>query len=230
MRYAIYFVPEFDTALARFGATWLGRDIESGRAVAQPPVHGFDAGALSALTAEPRRYGFHATLKPPFALAQGRNEAQLLDAVAHLACMETVFTLPSLRLAAISRFLALVPAAPCPRINALADSCVAALDDFRAPPSEGELTRRRAADLTAAQDALLVRWGYPYVFDEYRFHMTLTNSLEAAARERLMPVLNALADPVANRPVPVTSLSVVVEPSPGCDFVLLARVPLRTPR
>ena len=230
MRYAIYFVPEPDTALARFGAAWLGRDIESGHAVAQPPVSGFDAGVLHALTAEPRRYGFHATLKPPFALAPGRTEAQLLDAVAHLANTDAAFALPSLRLAAIGRFLALVPAAACPRINALADSCVAALDAFRAPPSEGELARRRAARLTAAQDALLVRWGYPYVFDEYRFHMTLTNSLEATMRERLMPVLNALAEPVASRPAPVASLSVAAEPSPGSDFVLLKRVPLRTPR
>ncbi|MGE0092949.1 MAG: DUF1045 domain-containing protein [Alphaproteobacteria bacterium] len=230
MRYAIYFIPESDTALAHFGASWLGRDVESNRAVAQAPVPGFDSGALSALTAEPRRYGFHATLKPPFALAQGRTEAQLLDAVAHLASTDMTFALPPLRLAAIGRFLALAPAMPHPRINALADSCVAALDEFRAPPSESELTRRRAARLTAAQDALLVRWGYPYVFDEYRFHMTLTGSLDATTRERLMPVLNALAEQVANRPVPVASLSVVVEPSQGDDFVLLKRVPLRMPR
>ena len=101
--------------MARFGAAWLGRDIESGHAVAQLPVSGFDAGALNALTAEPRRYGFHATLKPPFALAPGRTEAQLLDAVAHLANIDAAFALPSLRLAAIGRFLALVPAAACPR-------------------------------------------------------------------------------------------------------------------
>lgn len=230
MRYAIYFIPERDTALARFGAAWLGRDVDSGHAVAQPPVPGFDAGALSALTAAPRRYGFHATLKPPFALAQRRTEAQLLDAVAHLASTDTAFALPPLRLAAIGRFLALVPATSDPRINTLADSCVATLDEFRAPSSESELARRRAARLTPAQDALLVRWGYPYVFDEYRFHMTLTGSLEATTRVRLMPVLNALAEPAACRPVSIASLSVVVEPSPGGDFVLLKRVPLRMPR
>lgn len=227
MRYAIYFLPEPEGDLARFGATWLGRDMESQREVAQPSISGLDAETLSAYTAEPRRYGFHATLRPPFALARGVTEARLLDVVARLADAVLVFMLPPLRLSAIGRFLALVPAMPCSHITALADSCVTTLDEFRAPPSETEFARRRAAGLTARQDALLVRWGYPYVFDEYRFHMTLTGGLETTVRGRLMPILNAVVETIANRPVPVTSLSVVVEPSPGSNFVLLTRVPLR---
>ena len=66
---------------------------------------------------------------------------------------------------------------PSAALQALADACVEQLDRFRAPPSDAELARRRRASLTPRQDAMLVRWGYPYVFDTWFFHMTLTRRL-----------------------------------------------------
>jgi len=227
MRYALYFVPQSSTPLARIGAAWLGCDLEAGRAVDLPPVPGFDPGILATLTAEPRRYGLHATLKPPFALADGHDEAALLDAVAALAAGQDAFHLPSLRLAAIGRFLALVPDEKCAAIHALADACVEALDAFRRPADARELERRRASGLTARQDAHLLRWGYPYVFDEYRFHITLTGKLDDAARARVTPVLEERFEPALNRPVPVCDLCVAVEPASGAEFRLLRRIPLR---
>src|SRR6266436_2078374 len=74
-RYAIYFVPAPDTALYRFGAGALGYDCFTGADMATLDTLPVDAGAWRELTREPRRYGFHATLKAPFRLAEGRTEA-----------------------------------------------------------------------------------------------------------------------------------------------------------
>ena len=59
----------------------------------------------------------------------------------------------------------------------MAGACVRDLDEFRAPAGEAELARRRKAGLSARQEALLTQWGYPYVFEEFRFHLTLSGRL-----------------------------------------------------
>ena len=228
MRYAIYFVPEPDTDLALFGAAWLGRDIESGRALDRPAAPGFTSRQIDAITAAPRRYGFHATLKPPFHLREGRAEDALLEAAERFALSQAAFVGPKPKLAAIGRFLALVPEEPCEAIDRLAGACVEHFDGFRRPASEQENARRREANLTPRQDALLSRWGYPYVFDEFRFHMTLTAELDAATRGRIAPVLETMASPVLRVPLAFRSLTVVVEPEPGGAFMLRRRYPLRS--
>jgi putative phosphonate metabolism protein len=221
-RFAIYWAPRPGSPLAAFGAEWLGRDAEDGRAMPQPAVPD-----IARMTAEPRRYGFHATLKPPFALAEGCDEAALLDAVASLAITIDVLALPPLQLDAIGRFLALVPSAPAPDVERLAASCVARLDRFRAPLSPDELARRRQARLTPAQDALLQRWGYPYVFEEYRFHLTLTGPLTPEERAAIEPVLVRRTAPLYVAPVRVEDLVVFVEEGAGAPFRVRARFPLR---
>jgi putative phosphonate metabolism protein len=229
VRYAIYFIPEPRSELARFGAAWLGRDVETGRVCMQPAVSGFAPDALAALTAEPRRYGLHGTLKPPVALAAGCTETEFLAAVEDFAAKREGFDLPPLQLASIGRFLALVPSMSCPAVNALADACLEALDKFRRPPDAHELERRRVGGLTAKQDGYLLRWGYPYVSDEYRFHITLTGRLDNATREQLMLVLDGMLAPLARRAVPVNNLCVAVEVELGGNFSLLRRFPLRKP-
>jgi hypothetical protein len=105
---------------------------------------------------------------------------------------------------------------------------VESLDRFRRPADAREVERRRAGGLNAKQDAYLLRWGYPYVFDEYRFHITLTGRLDDGARERLIPFLEHTASPMAGVPVPVVDLCVVVEREANGDFTLLKRFPLRS--
>jgi len=133
-RYAIYYAPAPDSALARFGHSWLGYDVETGRPVEQPAITGVDSQRLAEITAEPRRYGFHATLKPPFALAPGRNGAELAAALAAFAARRAAVRAPPLVLAAISGFWALVPSQPCKSLTHLAAACVQHFDAFRAPP------------------------------------------------------------------------------------------------
>lgn len=227
MRYAVYFIPELDTPLHRIGSRWLGRDIEKGQGVSPISVPGLDGGFLNTITAEPRRYGLHSTIKPPFRLVDGRSEADLCDAVMAFADRHEPTDLPSLHLAELNGFIALRPKQDCTAINAIAKACVEELDDFRRPVDLNELKRRRAAGLTARQEALLQRWGYPYVFDEFRFHITLTGRLRDSQRARVMPVIEKVFESVVNQPVLVRDLCVAVEPAPGAAFRLLRRFPLR---
>lgn len=225
-RYALYYAPGPGTPLAAFGASWLGRDADTGNAVAQPSLPGLAPEVLFELTREPRRYGFHATLKPPFALAGGATEAGLLAAVASFARSQAAFALPPLELISLDGFLALVPTAPSPPLDGLARDCVVAFDDFRALPGAAELARRRQAGLSLRQEGLLARWGYPYVLDEYRCHLTLTRRLRPEEAAILRPALEPLAAPLCREPAVIDALSVFRELSPGAPLTVLARFPL----
>lgn len=225
-RYAVYYAPEPGTALESFGASWLGRDL-MGKPVPRPMVEGVSAMELAALTASPRRYGFHGTLKPPFRLAEGRTETELEAALTALSWRLSIFRLPPLILASLGPFLALVPGQPCREILNLANECVTELDLFRAPPDPAERAKRMAAGLTPRQQALLDRWGYPYVFDEFRFHLTLTGPIEASERrDRVALSLQPLLASVTCEPEPVRSLCLLVEPWPGAPLELAKRFPL----
>lgn len=224
MRYALYFAPPPDHALHRLGSAWLGRDAATGAAVAQPAT-GLAAEHLAAITASPRRYGLHATLAPPFALAEGCDAAGLAAAVSALAGrLAPVELMP--RLGLIEGFCALLPVGPVPAVDALAQACVELADPFRARPGATELARRRAAGLTARQDALLQRWGYPYLLDEYRFHMTLSERLPEAGRPAVQAALQRHFAPLLGRPLALDTLSLFVEPAAGDPFVLREQFPL----
>lgn len=221
-RAALYWAPETADPLHARGSAWLGRDAAAGTALAQPAVDGLD---LAALTADPRGYGLHATLKPPFRLAQG-HDALLADAAA-FAAATAPFDLPPLAVHDLDGFLALRETAPCLALHAFADACVAALDAHRAPSTEAEIARRRPDRLTAAQRENLMRWGYPYVFGEWRFHVTLTRRLDAAEKAVLMPAVTRFLGDAPARARRVDALSVFVQPEPGAPFTIAARLPLR---
>lgn len=226
-RLALYFAPEPGSMLQRLGAAILGRDAESGEYVRQPVVPGLEPARFAELTASPRRYGLHATLKAPFRLAAGRGEPELLDAVCGFARRSRSFTIGGLRLERLGTFLALVSDGFHPEIGALADACVMEFDVFRAPPRPEELERRRVAGLSPGQEAMLQRWGYPYAMDEFRFHISLTGTIQDAAEMRLVETgLRILIEDVCRRPVEVKSLCVFRQDSPAAPFHLLARLPL----
>jgi len=156
-------------ALASFGARWLGWDAQAAIACRQPEVPG-----IATLTEAPRRYGFHGTLKPPFRLAEGMTEKGLRSALADLGASTAPAQAEGLSLTRLGRWFALVPTGDTSGIARVAAACVTALDDFRAPASDTELAKRRKAGMSQAQEAHLSRWGYPYVLDQFRFHLTLT--------------------------------------------------------
>jgi hypothetical protein len=182
-RYAIYFIPPPDTPLYRFGASVLGVDIYTGGAVAFPP----GAGANWPDTVrEPRTYGFHATLKAPFRLVPGATEGELFAALDAFAADRPRVDAGSADVATINDFIALVPRKPCPPVGELAFACVREFDRFRAPSTEAERERRLRAPLNPRQVRQMDTWGYPFVLDDFRFHMTLTGAVSGVAREQTL--------------------------------------------
>jgi putative phosphonate metabolism protein len=223
-RYALYYTPRPEETLAVAASQWLGRNPESGQARPQRPVPDITAERLAEITAEPRLYGFHGTLKAPIALADGVGERDFVDAVGHFAAKAAPLAVPALELAELSGFLALIPATRCPALEDLADRCVVEFDEFRRPADEAELARRRAAPLTPRQDALLLRWGYPYVLEQWRFHLTLTGRLpDEAERATITATLGQRFGGFLDRPLPVTDLCVFRQPDVGRPFTVLAR-------
>jgi len=190
-RYAIYYAPSADTPLWRKASAWLGRDAYSGEARARPRLASLEGLDLDALTADPRGYGFHATLKAPFELAAGVAESELLIAADAFVARQSPFE-AAIAPAALGRFLAFRLEATTPRMQELHAACVRDFDPFRAPLADHDLARRRKAPLTPEQDARLVAWGYPYVFEDFRFHMTLTGQIRDESLRA--QVLEALRD------------------------------------
>ncbi|MDR3513589.1 MAG: DUF1045 domain-containing protein [Caulobacteraceae bacterium] len=188
-RYAIYYAPPADTPLWRKAAAWLGRDAYTGEPRARPRLAGLEGLDLDALTADPRGYGFHATLKAPFELAAGAAESELLSAAGEFAARQSPFE-AAMAPAALGRFLAFRLQATTTRMQDLHAACVRDFEPFRAPLSDQDLARRRKAPLTSEQDVRLATWGYPYVFDDFRFHMTLTGQIaDEAVRAGALEVL-----------------------------------------
>jgi putative phosphonate metabolism protein len=220
MRYAIYFVPDPVSPLHQLGSSWLGRDAHSGRRLDQP------AGLQPELTAEAGRYGFHGTLKPPFRLKPAVSPVALASTVQTLAHQHERFSAGPLEIKTMDGFLVLVAAEDSVALHHLASDCVQRLDDFRSPPGEAELRKRRAAGLTEAQDALLQQWGYPYVLDEFRFHMTLTARLTDDEAAMLVPLAERHFAAVLGHPFQVDALTIMVEPEEGAPFMVQDRIPL----
>lgn len=220
-RYGIYYLPPEGSDLAAFGAQWLGWDVAGGRPVAHPAV----ALDVAAITATPRVYGFHGTLKPPFRLADQADHTGLSRAIEALTGRLAPFAAPPLKLARLGSFLALVPSGPSPELAELAAACVRDLDGYRAPAGEAELAKRRAAGLSARQDALLTQWGYPYVMEEFRFHLTLSGRLGDETAGAAEKVLAELTAPLTREPLPVREIALVRQVD-GAPFELLHRYAL----
>jgi len=177
-RYALYFTPKPGSDLARFGNAALGYDNHTGAEIPRPD----GMADLAGVTGSPRLYGFHATLKAPMRLASGVTEADLLDAAAILAADHPPVPVGPLHVATLGAFTALIPRAAPPELGLFAAECVAAFEPFRAPLTESEVARRRPERLSPRGRALLAAWGYPHVFEAFRFHMTLTDALPEEAR------------------------------------------------
>jgi len=212
-RFAIYWAPE-PGPLADFTAAWLGWDAARGAERPHPDVANLPR-PVAELTETPRKYGFHGTLKAPFRLADGTTAQGLDRAVADLAGRTAPVTLDGLKLAALGRFLALVPDGPAEGLNRLAATLVTELDTFRAPLTAEDLIRRRATDLPARQREMLERYGYPYVMEEFRFHLTLTGPLDPEAAEATRRALAPVMTPLLPRPFHIGSVCLFGEGEDG---------------
>lgn len=226
MRYAIYYTPPRDHPLTRAASSWLGRDAFSGLNLPHAERTGLALGEIAYFTAVPRRYGFHATLKPPFRLADGVSESDLLSMAEQFSREAEPVIIPKVTVARLGGFFAIVPEEPNPALNEFAGRIVALFDKLRAPLTEKEFERRDPEKLSTTQLRNLQNWGYPYVFDDFRFHMTLTGHVEPADRPRIHAALDRhfhdmLADPLA-----IDHLAVFIERELGAPFEVHSLFPI----
>lgn len=223
-RYAIYFSPAAGSPLARFGAEWLGRDSDDESAPAsRPDIPGFSRARHREITESARHYGFHATLKPPFSLPPGTSVEQLEAALTAFAQRRAPIGGLGLKVGGLDGFLALLLTEESSAVRNLAADCVREFDAFRNPPSPEELARRRQVPLSELEDALLRRWGYPYVMEAFRFHMTLTCRLAEPEYGLLESFLRKLFGPIATRTVEIDGLSLFHQETRKSPFRLLRR-------
>jgi hypothetical protein len=229
LRYAVYLAPPPESALWRFGSAVVGRDAASGETLLGFAPDGFDAAAWRGMTTEPRRYGFHATIKAPFRLAEEASSADLSASLAELARQSRPFAagrlvVSTLALGEAGAFVALTPPAPSPEIARLEERVVRGLDPLRAPLNEVERARRDPSRLTARQRETFERWGYPYALAEFRLHFTLTNAVDDS--ERIAATLaREFAGGVAEPELFVDALALFVQ-KPNGEFVIDQRFPL----
>jgi hypothetical protein len=203
--------------------------------VAQPALASVDAARFYELTEDPRRYGFHATLKSPMRLAPGRDEVDLLAAVEDFCAVRTAFTLPRLSVEAVGAngrgdaFIALIEPTPTPELMAFEREVVVSFDPFRAPLTDEEIARRHPERLSERQREYLAKYGYPGVLDEFKFHLTLTGRIPATELDGVLDELRAMfAQVVGDFALRVDELAVYRQ-MPGERFAILSRFRLRIP-
>ncbi len=224
-RHAIYFAPTRSSPWWEFGARWLGRDECNNMTLVQPLPSQLTAAELHAMTAEPRRYGFHATLKAPFRLRQGQSVDDLVARMQALALTLKALPLGPLQAVKLGDFAALVPLVPTDQLVALAATCVTSLDALRAPLSAADLARRNTQRLDARGQELLQLYGYPYVLERFRLHFTLTGPVQVTAAQHVMQAVSA---PVAllnlSAPLLLDRLCLFVEAAPNQPFMRITDV------
>lgn len=220
-RHAAYFAPAPDSAAWQLGAQWLGRCPHSGQNLAQPVPEFWEPAAFARITREPRRYGWHATLKAPFALATHSSPSDLRARFLEVTAAAHLPIVLDLEVALVANFLALVPRQRCAPLHDVADACVRGLHLCAAPLPPSEIARRRRGGLTARQEDMLAQWAYPFVLEDFAFHMTLTGALDAlsnAQKQQLQQHAHAWFEPLLTQGLTLDGVSWFVEDLPGADF------------
>jgi hypothetical protein len=207
----------------------LGHDAATGEDLPGFALRGFTPEAWRNATARPRLYGFHGTLKAPFRLAPGRTPDQLVDALWTLAARHAAFDAGPLAVTAISQggagFVALTLARDCPPLRPLEEAVVRRIDPFRALPAEAEIASRQPDRLTPRQRDNLARWGYPFVGDDYLFHMTLSGQIEHP--DRIADEMGKIyAEQIGAGTFMIDALVLFAQQEAGGRFRIIERVPL----
>jgi Protein of unknown function (DUF1045) len=211
-RFGVYYTPDPDSVISRIWSNWL-----------------INSGDLKAFTSQPRMYGFHATLKPPFRLKPEYRYVDLREAVRELAGKLEPLLIPPMQVVWLDSFLALRPVDACPAAHQIAETCVRSLDWLRAPLTESERQKRLSHRLSDREGMLLERWGYPFVLEQFRFHFTLSNELAAndhQTRQKMYRLATELHAQTQHAWPSFDALSVVEQAYPGAQFSVRERIQL----
>ncbi len=216
MRVAIYYLPEADDLLWTSGCAWLGWNPEAAQPCIRPAVAG-----LAEATRRASRYGFHATIKAPMPLRGDLDdlEAALTSQLAEIPA----FSLPPLQLGQEESFVALRLSQPCPELQTLADACVRSLEPWRHPYNNAEIITKNQKLQQPRHRENLEQWGYPYVFEDFVFHMTLS---DRQPDTRLLEAARRFFGSLPNQSRLLSSLAILYETAPDAPFTVLRRVPL----
>nr|WP_272213294.1 DUF1045 domain-containing protein [Marinicella sp. W31]MDC2879240.1 DUF1045 domain-containing protein [Marinicella sp. W31] len=226
MRYAIYFTPPADDPLTVAASHWLGYDAFAGEERAYPDNIALPAGRMSAVTAAAARYGFHATMKAPFRLAENISPSAL-EATFDVFCRNRKpFSIPEVTLGQLGKFYALIPAVEDETLQAFAADVVAHFEPMRAPLLNDEIARRKPESLSETQRDNMIHWGYPYVFDEFRFHMTLTGPVTGTDAHVIETAVQDYFAPFTGKPLAISGLGLFVEERRGAPFNIRRWQPL----
>jgi putative phosphonate metabolism protein len=224
-RYAIYFTPDPESPLARFGAGVIGYDSDGGHDVTRIPLDAVSPAEVVAATQAPRHYGFHATLVAPFE-HNGLSEDELRTGLEDFGAQAAPALLGTLEVSMVGGFIALTAREACPEVNDLAARCVMFFDRYRAPLEADDVIRRSAGELSPRQYRNLERWGYPYVLEEFRFHMTLTGRLAPDTQQRFHYALAEAFRPLADVTHRIETVTLMRQDDPESEFVVVARAKL----
>ena len=216
-RYAIYYIP--DLPLFQIGSDWLGWNSITGQETTLSADH-------RRITDRPRKYGFHATVKPPFSLASNSTQGDLQDAFQTFCATVSPATGGTLKISRLGRFLAMTQDVQSNEVTELAASTVSHFDKFRAPLSEQDIAKRRQRRLTPEQDALMLRWGYPYMMQEFKFHMTLTGPLQNDEIDAIEHDANTRFREFLGQPLKIASIALLGEDSDSGRFHVVDKLSL----
>ena len=176
-RYAIYYVPSENSELDLFGKCWLGWDPYKGVETTKSDLSKLPSfKKFSSLVLTPKQYGFHGTIKAPFRLKNEYTYNDLENKVREISKQIHSFYFDQLIIKKLGNFIGLIPTNNL-KINAVSNKFVEELDYLRDELSESEIKKRKPHKLTSNQKQMLFKWGYPYVFNEFKFHLTLTSKL-----------------------------------------------------
>ena len=216
-RYAIYYIP--DLPLFQIGSDWLGWNSITGQDTLLSADH-------HRITDRPRKYGFHATVKPPFSLASNSTLGELQNAFHAFCATVSPATGGTLKISRLGRFLAMTQDVQSNEVTELAASTVSNFDKFRAPLSDNDIEKRRQRRLTPQQDALMLRWGYPYVMQEFKFHMTLTGLLQSDEIDAIEHDANTRFREFLGQPLKIASIALLGEDSDSGRFHVVDKLSL----
>lgn len=227
MRYALFFTPPRGAQLLDLAHGWIGRDAFTGQATRVRQAAQLLPDEILDISSFPRLYGFHATLKAPFRLREGQSVDALRGAVDQWARITSPAKIDALQLNRLGAHFALMAQTPSVAVNALAASCVRHFEPFRAALTDAEIERRDPARLTDQQRAYLLAYGYPYVFDAFRFHMTLTRAVRDEEADAIDAALQHHFAPVLGLPLAIDGVGLFCQPESGADFTIAHYAPLR---
>jgi alpha-D-ribose 1-methylphosphonate 5-triphosphate synthase subunit PhnG len=216
-RYAVYYVPDQDSDLYRLGSSLLGYSLREGKELPMAALPG--AGAPGEYSKKASVYGFHSTVIAPFRTQRGKEG--IASAIALALSKHAPFRLAPLRLRLLNGFPALCAEGPMDGFQALEKSLLEALYPLFLPPDPESLGRR--GELNPKQLGYFWKWGYPFVLDEHRFHMTLgdPNSSDGyiGALKNYFPASSTDA-------LVFGKVTLCAQESPGSRFISLGDFPL----